>query len=107
MMPAFIIWSLCAAALLVIGIIDLRSEKPVGFFAGVKPPKVRDVKKYNRAVARIWIIGAVIFELLGLPFLFLKQNAAGFIIIEIGTVFWAIGLMIAYVLISGKYVERK
>ncbi len=106
MMPAFIIWSLCAVVLLVIGIIDLRSEKPVGFFAGVKPPKVRDVKKYNRAVARIWIIGAVIFELLGLPFLFLGQNAAGFIIIEIGTVFWAIGLMIAYVLISAKYVQK-
>jgi hypothetical protein len=34
-----------------VGVVDLKSAKTVGFFTGVKPPKITDVKKYNKAVA--------------------------------------------------------
>ena len=103
---AFMIWSLCTVTFLVIGIISFRSEKPAGFFAGVNPPEVKDVKKYNHTVGRIWFIGAGIFELIGIPFLFGKQNSPIFIIVLVGTVFWSIGMMISYVLITAKYTKK-
>ena len=103
---AFMIWSLCTVIFLVIGIISFRSEKPAGFFAGVNPPEVKDVKKYNHTVGMIWFIGSGIFELIGVPFLFGKQNSPIFIIVLVGTVFWSIGMMISYVLITAKYTKR-
>lgn len=47
----FVIWSFCAVLFFIVGVVDLKSAKPVGFFTGVKPPKITDVKKYNKAVA--------------------------------------------------------
>ena len=34
----------CSFFFFVVGIVDLKSKKPVGFFTGVKPPKITDVK---------------------------------------------------------------
>ena len=51
MIIGFVIWSFCAVLFFIVGVVDLKSEKPVGFFTGVKPPKITDVKKYNKAVA--------------------------------------------------------
>ena len=47
----FSIWSLVALVMLVIAIVDLRSEKPVGFYTGVKPPEVTDVKNITERSA--------------------------------------------------------
>ena len=41
----FVIWSIVSAIMLGIGIWSYRSENPVGFFTGTKPPEVKDVKK--------------------------------------------------------------
>ena len=106
MIIAFIIWSVCAVIFLGLAIFDRKSEKPAGFFANVKPPQVNDVKKYNRAVSNIWIVGAVIFEILGIPFLFLKQNSPGFLFVVILVPFWAIGMMAVYLKVSAKYTKR-
>ena len=107
MIPAFIMWSLLAVLFLVIGFFARRSEKPVGFFANVRAPEVNDVRSYNRAVSNIWLVGTPIFELLGLPFLFGSQNSPVFLITGLGVVFWSIGMMIAYTLISSKYIVRR
>ena len=103
---AFIIWSICTAIFLGIAIISRRSEKPAGFFANVKPPEVNDIKSYNRAVSNIWIVGAVIFEILGIPFLFLEQNSPGFLLVVLAVPFWAIGMMAAYLKTSARYTKR-
>ena len=47
MIMGFVIWSIVFAIMLGIGIWSYRSEKPVGFFTGTKPPEVKDAKKYN------------------------------------------------------------
>ena len=78
-MIGFIIWSLIALLIAGIGIISWRSKKAVGFFTGAKAPEVKDVKKYNHAVAVLWWVYALLLEALGIPLLFLKQNSAGFI----------------------------
>ena len=103
MMVGFIIWTAVALAIAVIGIIAGRSEKPSGFFAGVNPPEVNDVVKYNHSVGTLWVVYAVLLELFGVPLLFLKQNSAGFVISILGVVFISIGLVIAYTFVLAKY----
>lgn len=107
MIAGFIIWSVVAVLLCGIGIWAWKSNKAVGFFAGVGAPEVSDVKKYNHAVAKIWFVYAGVFELLGLPLLFLKQNPALFIVSVLGVVMASIGMAIAYVAVSSKYEKNK
>ena len=106
MIAGFVIWSAIALMLLGIGIWSWVSKKAIGFFAGVEAPKVTDVRKYNRAAARLWFVYAVLFELLGIPFLFLSRNSAGFLLPVLGTAVLSIGLMIAYNRILGKYQQE-
>ena len=96
MLIGFIIWSSITFLLLGIGIWAWNSGTPVSFFSGVKPPEVKDVRKYNHSVAVLWFVYAVLFELLSIPFLFLKQNHALFVVSILGTVVITIGLVIAY-----------
>ena len=103
MIIGFVIWSIVSAIMLGIGIWSYRSEKPVGFFTGTKPPDVKDAKKYNHAVGILWYSYAVLLELFGIPFLFLEQNSAGFIPIYLGTIVISIGLMVGYVVIEKKH----
>ncbi len=106
MMIGFIIWTAITVMILVIGILTWRSKQPAGFFTGVTPPKVHDVQKYNHAVAILWFIYAALFELLGIPFLFLKHNAAGFLPVILGVVFITIALPIAYHRILLRHEEK-
>ena len=103
MLIGFVIWTVIGIMLLGIGIWALVSKEAVGFWTGVKPPKVTDVKKYNRAVGILWIVYAILYELLGIPILFLKQNSAGFVPVILGTVVITIGLAVAYAMIEKKY----
>ena len=100
MIVAFIIWTIVALGCSGIGLWAWLSKTEVGFFAGVKPPKVKDPIKYNHQVALLWFAYALIYELLGIPFLFFKQNSAMFIITLLGVMALTIGLLVAYTYIS-------
>ena len=50
MIIGLIIWSSVTLLIIGIGIWSWNSKKPAGFYAGVEPPKVNDVQKYNHAV---------------------------------------------------------
>ena len=106
MIIGFVIWSIISAIMLGIGIWSYRSEKPVGFFTGTKPPEVKDARKYNHAVGILWFVYAVLLELFGIPFLFLKQNSAGFLLCVLCVPLIFILLMIAYTVILAKYRAR-
>lgn len=106
MVLGFIIWSSVGLIAVIIGIISWTSKNPVGFFAGVKPPEVDDVKKYNHSCGLLWFVYALFFELLGLPLLFLEQNSAGFVIPLLGTVFITIGLIVIYMRIVSKHQKK-
>ena len=104
-MIAFCIWAVCAILFAAIGIHALRSKKAVHFFASWQPevpPEVRDVRRYNRAVARLWFIAAGIFLLLGLPLL-AGQNSAIILLSALGTMALCIGMCIAFHFIEQKY----
>lgn len=107
MFIGFIIWSAVFLVLLGIGILAWRSEKPVGFFSGVKPPEVTDIRRYNHAVAVLWFGYAGLFELIGLPFLFTERNPAWFLWMIPGTVVISIGLTIVYSRILRRYERKK
>ena len=69
--------------------------------------KVKDVKKYNHAVAKLWFAYAAVLELLGLPLLAGRQNSPVFIITVLGTVAATVGLAAGYHFILAKHQEQK
>ena len=103
MIFGLIVWSAVAALIVGIGIWSWRSKKAVGFYSGVEPPKVRDIRRYNHAVAVLWFVYAALFELLGLPFLLQKKGKPLFLISILGVVLITILLMAAYNRILSRY----
>ena len=105
-MTAFIIWSIVAAGLLVLALVTLRMKKPAAFFAGVKAPEVRDVRRFNRRVALLWACFAAAFELMGLPFLWIARQKALIVLPLLGVPFAAIALAAGYHLILDREKKR-
>lgn len=70
-----IIYILVALIMLTIGISQLKSKKPVGFYTGEKPPKpedLTDVQAWNKKHGTMWVIYGIIIvlsALAGIPFL--------------------------------------
>ena len=107
MIIGFVIWSLVSLVLLGIGFRTWRSGKAAGFWSGIRPPEVDDVRAYNHSVAILWFVYAALFECLGLPFLFLKQNAGGFIWTLLCVPVLSLMLMVAYHRILEKHRVRR
>ena len=56
-MLALLIWAFCGCIFFALGIYAFVSKKPVGFYANIKePPKVTDIRAYNRAVGTLKIV---------------------------------------------------
>lgn len=103
MIIGFGIWTVTAVFYLIIGISSWRSEKEVGFFTGVKPPKMKDVKAYNHAVAKIWFWFAGLLEAIGVPLLFVEQNSPVVFLIVLAMLPLVIGAVLAYLRVEAKY----
>ena len=106
MIIGFIIWTFVAILFLVIGLITMKSKAPVGFYTFVNPPQVKNVKDYNKAVSKLWIISAIVFEIIGIPLLFIEQNSPVAIVMVFGVLIWVFGLMLAYSSIENKYKNK-
>lgn len=100
---AFIIWTIISIVFEYIGITTRRSSIPVNLFTFSDVPKVNDVKGYNRAVSNLWLVFTVLFEMIGISLLFIKQNSPFVVLIVLGVVFLVIGMMVAYIKIESKY----
>ncbi len=103
MIPGFCIWCAVAALSVGIGIRTMMRSDPAGFFTGVAPPKVRDVRAYNRAVGLLWIAHGILTAAAGLPLLFAGKKSPLLLVTILGTVFLCLGLMAGYHLILRKY----
>ena len=56
---AIVILIICMLPLIVLGLFQMKSKEPVGFWTGVTPPsrdKVSDVTAYNKKHGMMWII---------------------------------------------------
>lgn len=105
MIIAFGIWSIVSLIFVLIGIISWRSDKTVGFFTGVEPPKVSDIKVFNHAVAKIWFVFAVALEFAGIPLLCEKQNSPIVLLMVITVPALIIVMIIVYLKVEMKYRE--
>lgn len=103
MFMGFIIWSIVTILFVGIGLKCRKSDEPTGFFIGCKPAEIKNVSGYNKAVSKLWFAATVIYEIMGVPLLFLEQNSLLFIPIIFGVVVGLIVMMVVYLKIEGKY----
>ena len=61
------------------------------------------MKGYNKAVSKLWFVAAGVYEIMGVPLLFLEQNSLLFVPIIFGVVLGLIIMMIVYLKIESKY----
>lgn len=106
MIAGFVIWSICTVLFAGIGIYCRMTKNAVGFFTFAEAQKVKDVKGYNKAVSALWLVFAVIWELIGIPFLNAKQNSLIFIFIALGAFVWVIAMIAIYIKIELKYSKK-
>lgn len=109
-MIGFVIWSLLGVFIIGLGIKDMFSKNPVGFWANTETIKVKDVKGYNRASGLLFIIYGIIFVIffviLGIPLLD-GQNTPYVLLSVIGVMVETIVIMAVYSLFIVKKYEEK
>lgn len=105
---AFLIWAAVGVAFIVLGIYDFFSKKPVafGFWANAEVFPVKDVRGYNRALGKLFIVFGVLFVLLGLPML-AGENSPWIVISILGVLAETIGTMVVYVTVIEKKYRMK
>ncbi len=107
MMIGFVIWMLVGVMFLGFGISSFKADKPVGFWANANTPEIGDVSAYNRAVGKLWCAFAIVFALLGCPFLVAEQNSPLFFISIVGVMIEIIAVAVIYSLgIEEKYRKK-
>ena len=80
-----------------------KKAKPFGFWSNAEMFQVNDVKAYNRALGKLWMVFGVVLGILGLPLL-AGQNSLAIIFTIIGTMFLTVTLMAIYItVIEPKY----
>ncbi len=99
---AFIIWCAVGCLFLGFGIYALCSERPVGFWANAEMFEVTDVKRYNRAMCKLFCGMGIVFVLLGLPLL--TDNVAW---VALTCSVGVMGEILALVLIYTQVIEKK
>lgn len=102
----YVVWVLAGCMFIGIGIHSFRAEKEVGFWANAKVLPMKDVKKYNRAVGKLWLVYGIVFMILGTPLLG-GQNSAGILFSILGIMAETIAVMAVYVLVIQKKYEKK
>ena len=102
----FIIWCFCGGFFIVLGIYALFSKKAMGFWAGEEVVGVTDIRKYNRAMAKLFCIYGIVLVLLGIPLLG-GQNSAGLVIPILGTMFISIITMAVYLVVIERRYKKK
>ncbi len=102
----FIIWTLCGCFIIGLGISAFFSKKPVGFWANIKIFQVNDIKGYNRATGKLFIVYGIIFIMLGLPLLS-GENSPYILLSILGVMLETIAIMAIYSLFITKKYEKK
>ena len=99
---AICVW-LCAAIFIVIGIWALCRKIPMQFWSGstVSATKIRDVRRYNRANGRMWILFGVGMAFIG--FLSFWSVAAAAVFVFLYTLGGIPVLIVVYGKIYRKY----
>lgn len=95
-------WLMASVIFFCLGGYAWTAKSPVKFWNIAQHIKVCDIKKYNQAVGKLWFMSAVVFDAIGLPLL-KGQNSAWIVVTILGTMAWAIAVMVIYTGIEKKY----
>lgn len=108
MLAAFLIWASIGMAFIIWGVYCFfaKTDKPFGFWANAEQFQVNNVKRYNKAIGKLWIVFGAIFVALGLPLLFGGQNSPLVFISVVGIMFEVIGTMAVYILVIEKRYKK-
>lgn len=104
-MTAFIIWSAIGILFIILGITCFFAKRAVGFWANTSVPEIKEIKPYNYAVGKLWIVFGFVMILLGIPLLY-GQNSPYIFITVIGLMYEVIGIAIVYSRIEKKYRKK-
>lgn len=58
MIIGFIIWNIVTAIFFGIGASCRKSDEAAGFFTFARPPEVKNIKLYNKAMSVLWFVAA-------------------------------------------------
>lgn len=78
----------------------------MGFWANANVFEVSDVKKYNRAVAKLFGTFGIVLIVLGLPLL-AGQNSAWAMLSIVGVMMESIAAMVVYTVVIEKKYRKK
>ncbi len=102
----FGIWCITGCFFIGLGINALHSKEAVGFWANAKMFEVTDVRKYNKAMCKLFCIMGVVFIFLGIPLLS-KQNSVLILLSGVGVMIEVVVVMAVYItVIEKKYKKR-
>lgn len=104
-MAGFSVWCVCGVFFFLLGIRAFRAKEAVGFWNIKEGPEVTEVTQYNHAVGKLWCVSGVAFDVLGLPLL-AGQNSPLVLLSVLGSMSWAIVLMVIYELVIVKKYRR-
>lgn len=99
------------ATLTILGVYALLVKHPVTFLGGKKidPSKVSDVRKYNLANAKMWLLFSIPFWLAGIVGLFNDYgNVYSYIyllLLIVGSSFGLMRVLLTYQKIASKYIS--
>ncbi len=102
----FIMWTLFGCVMVGLGIGAFFSKKPVAFWANIKVFQVNDIRRYNQATGKLFIVYGIIFIVFGLPLLS-EQNSPYILLSVLGVMIETIVLMAIYNLYITKKYEKK
>ncbi|MCM1160368.1 MAG: hypothetical protein NC412_04005 [Roseburia sp.] len=105
-MVGFIIWAIFGCIMIGIGVRAFFVKNVVYFFANIKTIKVNDIKGYNHATGKLFILYGVIFIVLGMPLL--SSQATPYILLSVlGLMIETIATMAIYSLVIAKKYQVK
>ena len=106
MIISFGIWCIVGFFFIGLGIYAAFSKKAVGFWANAEMFQVTDIKKYNRAMCKLYCIMGVVFIILGLP-LPSKEKAMLINFSSIGVMIEVIVAMVIYITVIEKKYKKQ
>lgn len=106
-MLGFILWEIVGSAIIILGIAAFVSKREAGFWANVRSLPMKDVKGYNRAVGKLFLVFGIGMDLLGLPLLAGENSPAAVLLPVLGVVAESIAAMAVYTLVIQPKYEKK
>lgn len=102
---SFVIVLLVAIVMMIIGVSQIMSKKPVGFYSGEKPPRedeLLDIAMWNKKHGYMWVIyGVTIISFYILSSLIKSEILA--MVVILGGIIGALPIMILY----HNYLKKK